>query len=125
VIRHARFAASLAALVAAAAPASADDVVVRLVDDQFEPAELVLEHGNAYRLHLENRGKELHEFKAAKFFATAKLANRSALTPDGTEVVLQPGQTADVELVAPAPGTYELTCPDHDWEGMVGKIIVR
>jgi uncharacterized cupredoxin-like copper-binding protein len=109
----------------AAMPARADDVVVRMVDDRFEPAELVLEHGKPYRLRLENRGRELHEFKAAAFFAAAKLGSRAALTPDGSEVVLQPGQSAEIDLVAPAPGSYDLTCPDHDWDGMVGKIVVR
>jgi uncharacterized cupredoxin-like copper-binding protein len=108
-----------------APPATADDVVVRLVDDRFEPAELVLEHGKSYRLRLENRGRELHEFKAAAFFGAAKIENRAVLTPDGSEVVLQPGQTKEVELVAPAPGSYELSCPDHDWDGMIGKIVVR
>ena len=109
-----------------ASSAVADDVVVRLVDDQFEPAEIVLEHGKSYRLRLVNAGKELHEFNAPAFFRAAQVKDgASALTPNGAEVVLQPGQTAELELVAPAPGSYQLTCPDHDWEGMVGTIVVR
>ena len=105
---------------------AADSMVVHLVDNRFEPTELVLEHGKAYRLRVENAGKELHQFKAAAFFRAARISQgRDALTPDGAEVVVQPGQAKELELVAPAPGRYELTCPDHDWDGMVGKIVVR
>jgi len=121
---------AVAALIAAALPAAgvaaADLVQVRLVDDRFDPAELVLEHGQAYRLHIENVGHEMHEFYARSFFRAAQVQNAAtALSNDGSEIVLQPGQSRDIDLVAPAAGTYELTCPDHDWDGMVGKITVR
>ena len=114
------------ALALAAGSARAADVVeVRMVDDRFEPAEIVLEHGKAYRLHLVNAGKDMHEFAAPAFFAAAQVKDAATVLDQGKEVVLQTGQTRDVELVAPAPGTYELTCPDHDWDDMVGKIVVR
>ena len=120
-------AAALALTAALAATAArADDVVMRLVDDRFDPAELVLEHGKSYKLRLENRGKEMHEFKAPAFFAAARISGGAdAMTPDRSEVVVQPGQTKELELTAPAAGSYELTCPDHDWDGMVGRITVR
>ncbi len=103
----------------------ADLVVVKTVDDRFDPAEITLEHGKLYRLRIENVGKDMHEFKAAQFFHAAQLHDAAAMTPDHTELVLQPGQTKEVELVAPAAGTYQLTCPDHDWDDMVGKIVVK
>ena len=115
-------------LVAAAASTTvqaADLVVVRTVDDHFDPAEIMLEHGKAYRLRIENVGKEMHEFKAAQFFGAARLTDAAAMTPDHTELIVQPGQTKEVELTAPAAGTYDLTCPDHDWDNMVGKIVVK
>ncbi len=105
--------------------AAADLVVVRLVENRFEPAELMLEHGKAYRLRLENAGHDHHEFKAAAFFKAAKVLTPSVLVQDGSEVALEAGKSAEVDLVAPLAGTYELTCPDHDWDGMVGKIVVR
>jgi uncharacterized cupredoxin-like copper-binding protein len=122
-----RIVALAAVLLSLAAPcaAAADLVVVRLVENRFEPAELVLEHGKAYRLRLENAGHDHHEFKAAAFFKAARVLTPSVLVQDGSEVALEAGKSADVELVAPAAGTYELTCPDHDWDGMVGKIVVR
>lgn len=116
-----------AGFVLVAARALAADVVeVRMVDDKFEPAQIVLEHGKPYRLHLVNAGKEMHEFAAKAFFDLAQVKDAATvLQYGGKEVLLQPGQTRDVELIAPAPGTYELTCPDHDWDDMVGKIVVK
>jgi uncharacterized cupredoxin-like copper-binding protein len=121
---------AVAALVLAGLPATgsvaADLVQVRLIDDKFDPSEIVLEHGKPYRLHIENVGHEMHEFSARAFFGAAQVANAAtALTNEASEVVLQPGQSRDIDLVAPAAGTYELTCPDHDWDGMVGNIVVR
>jgi uncharacterized cupredoxin-like copper-binding protein len=127
-MRRAWFAWAALALGAlpAGGAAAADLVQVRLLDDRFDPAELVLEHGKPYRLHLENGGHEMHEFSARAFFHAAQVQNAAtALTNDGSEIVLQPGQSRDIDLVAPAAGSYELTCPDHDWDGMVGKIVVR
>jgi uncharacterized cupredoxin-like copper-binding protein len=125
-VRPALAAALAVAATLGAGPARADDVVVRLVDDRFEPAELMLEHGKPYRLRLENAGKEMHEFKAKAFFAAATITGGAeAMTADRSEIVVQPGQAKQIELTAPAPGSYELTCPDHDWDGMVGKITVR
>jgi uncharacterized cupredoxin-like copper-binding protein len=46
------------------------------------------------------------------------------LANEGKEVVVQPGATADVYLVPLKPGTYRLICADHDWDGMVGQIVV-
>jgi uncharacterized cupredoxin-like copper-binding protein len=110
----------------AAGSAAADLVQVRLIDDKFDPAEIVLEHGKPYRLHIENVGHEMHEFSARAFFGAAQVANAAtSLTNEASEVVLQPGQSRDIDLVAPTAGTYELTCPDHDWDGMVGNIVVR
>ncbi len=119
--------AAVAALLSVIAlqAAAADLVVVRLVDNRYEPAELVLEHGMTYRLRIENAGHDHHEFKAAAFFKAAKVLTPGVLVQDGSEVALEHGKSAEIELVAPAAGTYELTCPDHDWDGMVGKIVVR
>jgi uncharacterized cupredoxin-like copper-binding protein len=118
-------AALLLALARIGDAGAADIVQVRLIDDRFDPTEIVLEHGKPYRLHLENGGKEMHEFSARAFFAAAQVQNPAVLTNNGTEMLLHPGQSGDIDLVAPAPGSYELTCPDHDWDGMVGKITVR
>jgi uncharacterized cupredoxin-like copper-binding protein len=108
-----------------ATPADAVRVDVAMVDYRFSPDHLSLEHGVHYRLHLENHGKELHEFTAPTFFAAAKLENPKALNRERTEVVVQPGESKDVFFMPGAPGMNDLRCGDHDWDGMVGGITVR
>jgi hypothetical protein len=57
----------------------AEPVSVVMVDDKFVPERLTLRHGVPYRLHLENRGKDLHEFTAPEFFADAIVRDPSVL----------------------------------------------
>jgi len=98
---------------------------VTMIDYRFMPDHLTFQHGMHYRLHLENRGKETHEFTAPVFFATAKIDNPDVLNRERTEVVMQPGDVKDVFLTPGKPGTYDLRCSDHDWNGMVGGITVQ
>ena len=113
-----------AGLCCAAAPAPVR-MDVTMVDYRFSPDRLIFEHGVHYQLHLENRGKETHEFTAPMFFAAAKLNNPDTLNRERTEVVVQPGESKDVFLTPGAPGAYDLRCGDHDWDGMIGGITVR
>jgi uncharacterized cupredoxin-like copper-binding protein len=104
----------------------AEVIAVRLTDFRFQPAEIALQHGKAYKLRLENAGKELHEFTAPKFFRAAVVRDAAhVLSRDGQEVVVEPGRARDVDLIAAAAGIYELFCADHDWAGMTGRIVVR
>jgi uncharacterized cupredoxin-like copper-binding protein len=100
-------------------------VSVNLIDDAFVPDHLVFKHGVHYRLHLENHGKDTHEFTAPTFFASAKIDDATALNREHTEVVLQPGESKDVLLTPQRPGAYDLICSDHDWDGMTGGITVE
>ena len=72
-----------------------------------------------------NRGKDLHEFTAPAFWHAAQVRDPKRLTNGGTDVVVQPGQAVTIQLIAPPAGHYDLTCADHDWDGMVGQIAVR
>jgi uncharacterized cupredoxin-like copper-binding protein len=110
--------------VAAAAPKPVEVDVV-MVDYRFVPDHLTFQHGVHYRLHLENHGKETHEFTAPLFFATATIDNPEVLNREHTEVLMQPGDKKDVLLTPHKPGTYDLRCADHDWYGMVGGITVK
>jgi uncharacterized cupredoxin-like copper-binding protein len=108
--------------------AAAPDTVttnVTMIDYKFVPDHLTFQQGVHYRLHLENHGKETHEFTAPVFFASAKIDNPDVLNRDRTEVVMQPGDAKDVLLTPGKPGTYDLRCADHDWNGMVGGITVQ
>ncbi|HUI12331.1 MAG TPA: cupredoxin domain-containing protein [Xanthobacteraceae bacterium] len=114
----------LALGLAAAAP-DPITVNVTMIDYKFMPDHLTFQHGVHYRLHLENHGKETHEFTTPVFFAAAKIDNPDVLNRERTEVVMQPGDVKDVFLTPGKPGTYDLRCADHDWNGMVGGITVK
>lgn len=118
----------LAILVMAGMAAAAPQPVkvdVIMVDYRFEPDHLTFQHDVPYQLHLENHGKETHEFTAPVFFATVTINNPDVLNREHSEVLLQPGETKDVFFTPHKPGTYDLRCADHDWYGMVGGITVQ
>ena len=75
-------------------------------------------------MHLVNKGRQTDEFAARVLFATAKIDNPDVLNREHTEILMQPGETKDLFLTHGAPGTYDLRCSDHDWDGMVGGITV-
>jgi uncharacterized cupredoxin-like copper-binding protein len=100
-------------------------VQVVMVDYSFEPDHLTFEHDVHYQLHLENHGKETHEFTAPTFLATATIDNPDVLNREHTEVLVDPGESKDLFLTPHRPGTYDLRCADHDWNGMVGGITVK
>jgi uncharacterized cupredoxin-like copper-binding protein len=121
---------ALAVLVSAAAGDAVDwsgaqTINVLMVDNKFVPDRLNFRHGVPYVLHLENRGKELHEFTAPEFFGHAVMRDPGMLANSGAEIVVQPDMMGDVYLVPLKPGTYQLYCADHDWAGMVGEIVVE
>jgi uncharacterized cupredoxin-like copper-binding protein len=102
-----------------------EDVTLVLSEYRFSPNHLVFRHGVPYRLLLENRGKELHEFTAPAFFQAITLEAPESLVPGGSEVVLGPGERKALVFVAAAAGRYPLSCADHDWAGMTGDIVVE
>jgi uncharacterized cupredoxin-like copper-binding protein len=126
-----RLAAATIALLAAAAPAVAADwsqgqtVTVTTRDYEFVPKRLVFQRGVAYRLRLDNRGAEMHEFTAPEFFRSAEIRDPSVLNADETEIEIPPGKAKDLEFVPRQTGRYPLRCSDHDWAGMIGEITVE
>jgi uncharacterized cupredoxin-like copper-binding protein len=126
------FKTSLLALIGIifAAPATRSDpkaitLDLFMVDYRFLPDHLVFQHDVHYRLHMENHGKKTHEVTAPTFFASAVIDNPEVLNREHTEVVMQPDDVKDLFLTAHKPGTYDLRCSDHDWNGMVGGITVE
>lgn len=107
--------------------AGSDPVTVNviMIDYKFQPDHLTLQHGVPYRLHLENHGKETHEFTAPTFFAASKIDNPSVLNREHSEIVMQPGDVKDLFVTPGPPGAYDLRCADHDWNGMTGGITVK
>ena len=99
-------------------------VRVVTVEYAFKPANLTFHQGVAYRLRIDNKGKETHEFTAPDFFKAVELRDAKPLNADHTEIVVQPGEHKDLYFVAKQAGSYKLICSDHDWAGMVGSITV-
>jgi uncharacterized cupredoxin-like copper-binding protein len=96
-----------------------------MLEYKFVPNHLTFKHDVHYRLHMENHGKETHEVTAPVFFASASIDNPEVLNREHTEIVMQPGDSKDLLFTAHKPGTYDLRCSDHDWNGMVGGITVE
>ena len=121
-------AAALVLGLAAATPldwSRAQTITVIATEYGFAPSRLTFRVGVPARLHLENRGTELHEFTAPAFLRTVELGNPDALNADRSEVVLQPGEQTDLSLVPRQAGRYPFICADHDWAGMTGEILVE
>ncbi|HZT88891.1 MAG TPA: cupredoxin domain-containing protein [Stellaceae bacterium] len=130
-VSHGRLWLALALCLAGAGRAAAVDwtqaqtVTVTAVEYAFQPNRLDFKLGVAYRLHLVNRGKELHELTAPAFFKTIEIHNPEALNPEHTELVVQPGEAKDLDFVPKEAGHFPFWCADHDWAGMTGEIVVN
>ena len=111
--------------VALAQQSAPETVTVVASDYKFKPKQLAFAIGVAYRLHVENHGKETHEFTAPKFFKTVQITDAAGLNTDHTEIVVNPGEAKDITFIAQKPGSYRLICADHDWAGMKGNITVK
>ena len=102
----------------------AQTVTVVTIEYAFKPNTLTFHKGVAYRLHLDNQGKEEHEFTAPEFFKAIRMRDPKVVNADLTEIVIQPGEKKDLYFIARQPGSFKLICSDHDWAGMVGDITI-
>jgi uncharacterized cupredoxin-like copper-binding protein len=98
---------------------------VVMTEYRFDPERIDIRAGVPYRLRLENRGQEVHDFSAPEFFRNVSFKDPAALGTYGRSIVMKPGERRDVELIALKPGSYPLICADHDWAGMTGMIVVQ
>jgi plastocyanin len=122
---------TLLAALAFALPALAADpwahaqiVTVVMVDNQFQPDHVTFHSGQPTELRLENHGKDMHEFTAPAFLQAAKIRDKRLLANGGKDIVVQSGKSVRIFLIPGPKGQYDLTCADHDWDGMVGGITV-
>jgi uncharacterized cupredoxin-like copper-binding protein len=103
----------------------AQTVELRMIEYQFIPDQLTLRHGQPYRLHLVNAGKEGHDFTAPEFFQSAIVQDTGAFNDNRSSVFLQPQQMIDIYLIAQNAGLFAPRCADHDWAGMTATIVVE
>lgn len=118
-----------AALSAQPAASQAPTVInVQLANFSYTPKTIVLDHGHAYVLRLQNVSDGGHDFTASDFFAAANVAAADrSLIADG-EVEVPAGQVREIHLTAPAAaGSFHLKCSHsfHKMFGMSGTIQVR
>jgi uncharacterized cupredoxin-like copper-binding protein len=102
-------------------------VNVQLANFKFTPKSIVLDHGHAYVLRLQNVSDGGHDFTASDFFAAANVAAQDRRLVSEGEVEVPAGQVREIHLTAPAAGKYSLKCSHsfHKMFGMSGSIIVR
>ncbi|MES2056952.1 MAG: cupredoxin domain-containing protein [Pseudomonadota bacterium] len=119
------------ALIGAAPVAAADQpatqIDIALSNFKFTPATVTLEHGRAYTLHITDTASGSHDLVAKAFFAGAAIAPADRRQISKGAISFEGGETIDIHLVAPGPGTYEMHCSHfmHSAFGMTGKIVVR
>lgn len=123
------FAALLA--LAHAAPAQDTDwthaprVEIDLSSFKYTPATIPLRHGQPYVLVFVNKADGGHDLVAQRFFAVARVADPAKIAKG--EVELGGGETAEVRLIAPPAGTYDVHCSHfmHSTFGMKASIVVQ
>ncbi len=106
-------------------PAAPTTIELGMVEYRFIPDHLTLRPGAPYRLVLDNRGAEVHEFTAPALIAASTIENPDILDASGKAVVVKPGERRELRFIAPAAGRYPFSCADHDWAGMTGEVFVR
>lgn len=111
----------------AMAQPGATRIDVTLFSFGYSPNTITLQRGQPYQFHFANTSKTGHDFTAKAFFAAAQVAADDVHKVDDGKVKADRGEAVDVNLVAPAPGTYEFHCSHflHAAQGMKGEIIVR
>jgi uncharacterized cupredoxin-like copper-binding protein len=104
---------------------AAATVTVKMTDFDFTPSAVSFESARPVKLMLVNDGTDRHDFSAPAFFAASALRQGST-GPAGGKVSLAKGQSAEIDLVPGAPGSYPLTCTEflHEMFGMTGSITV-
>lgn len=107
--------------------ANARPLTVTLSSFKFEPADISLDHGVPYDLRLTNRSSGGHDFANPAFFTQAQLRPDDAAKIRNGRVAVDGGESVEIHLIAPAPGTYKVRCTHfmHSAFGMTGRIIVR
>lgn len=107
--------------------ANARTLTLQLSSFRFEPSDILLEHGVAYDLHFVNSSSGGHDFAGKEFFAQAQIRPEDRAKISNGRVEVDGGESVDVHLIAPSPGSYKIRCTHfmHSMLGMTGRIVVR
>ena len=122
------------ALVNAADWTKMETVTVILGEHHFEPSDLKLKAGQAYKLELRNEGEKDHYFTAGEFFKNVAwrkvMVNKQAEIKAPYFLAFEPlkkGGQVDLYFVAVNKGTYPVICTidDHREKGMEGTVVIE
>ena len=102
-------------------------VTITLSSYQFVPAQIGLQHGKAYRLHLVNTSGKGHNFSAPGLFSSSTIASADRAKIDDGAVEVDSGSSVDVSLVPMTTGDYAVKCTHflHSTFGMHGTVTVN
>jgi len=105
----------------------AQTITVDMANYSFSPSTLQLHANTSYRLELRNTSHSGHSFSARMLFSVANVASGDRAKIENGEVEVDGGQTVDVTLTIPTPGTYKFRCTHflHSAFGMTGEAVVR
>jgi hypothetical protein len=102
---------------------------VTMTDKGYAPRRLVMRSGGQYVLRLHNPSDRAHTFAAKEFFAQARVSPADQAWIPENEVVLKPGQSATLRLIAPttprALYTFKSTRIADAASNFKGEIVVR
>ncbi len=90
--------------------AGMQEIKIVAKDNKFEPATYTAEAGKPLRITAINEGQNIHEVEV------------KGLMP---ETKLTAGQSRNVEVAAPAAGTYRIYCEIHGDQGMEGELVIK
>ena len=103
----------------------AQTVTLVMTEYKFTPSTLTFKLGTPYRLHMVNKGKEMHELDGPQFYAAISVGNPEILVHSGLEVDVEPGKSQDLLFVPLQAGSYAVDCDDHEAFGMTGNFTVQ
>ena len=89
---------------------SATVLTVTLSSYEFAPAQLALQHGVLYRLHLVNASGKSHSFSAPELFKASTIAPADQVKIENGAVDVDGGSNVDIQIAPLTPGTYKIEC---------------
>ena len=100
-------------------------MTVKLTDFEYSPAYFRFHAGSPVHLILVNQGTGSHDFSAPEFFSAVTFRPGSSAPAQG-RIDVAKNETAEVDLLPVAPGSYKLKCTHflHSLFGMHGVIEV-
>lgn len=134
-----RLLAALAAVLAFASPAHAQDdlagakthhvqmIQISMSSYAFAPNRLDLVAGSPYLLHFVNTAQKAHNFDAPELFAASQVAPEDRAKVSEGAVEVEGGASVDIAFTPTKRGTYKFDCSHflHASFGMTGTAVVE